>query len=87
MGYPVPEPPRRQRTLKAVGIAVLSVIRARYVVITLYLDWYNFQSVMRAVGRDSTSEWRDLNGPALPESADGRRGTRSWNVEMGRDER
>jgi hypothetical protein len=29
MGLPFPEPPRRRRTLKAVGIAVLSLIRAR----------------------------------------------------------
>jgi hypothetical protein len=30
MGFPVPEPPRQRRSFKAVGIAVLSLIRARY---------------------------------------------------------
>lgn len=29
MGFPIPAPPRKKRTLKAVGIAVLSLIRAR----------------------------------------------------------
>ena len=31
MGFPVPPPPRPRRTLKAVAIAVLSTIRARWV--------------------------------------------------------
>ncbi|WRT68934.1 uncharacterized protein IL334_005916 [Kwoniella shivajii] len=30
MGYPVPEPPRPKRTLKAVALAVLSIVRAKH---------------------------------------------------------
>jgi hypothetical protein len=32
MGHPVPELQRPKRTLKSVGLAVISIIRARYVV-------------------------------------------------------
>ncbi len=35
MGYPIPAPPRQRRTLKAVSLTVIGIIRARYVFIQI----------------------------------------------------